>query len=305
VDTQREPVDVNIPRKGRLIQSAFREPASGGPPLFSLVEFNLTGLCNRACVFCPRGDEAVYPNRHEHIAVELYEKVVRELGALDYRGMILHSGFSEPLLAKRVETLLALSRRHCPNARLEIVTNGDRVTTERLVGLFAAGLDTLLVSMYDGPEQQRAFERMRAEAELTEEQVVLRARWLPVEEHFGMTLTNRGGLVEIPAAGVGPLRAPLEHRCHYPFYMMMIDHDGSVLLCTHDWGRKLIVGNVREHSLKELWDGATMRTVRQRLAGGDRGISPCDVCDVDGTLMGGRHFDAWLEYYERRAGSAP
>jgi radical SAM protein with 4Fe4S-binding SPASM domain len=305
VDTRHEPVDVNIPRKGRLIHSAFHEPAAGRPPLFSLVELNLTGLCNRTCVFCPRADDAVYPNRHEHIAVELYEKVVRELGALDYRGMLLHSGFSEPLLAKRVETLLELGRRYCPRARLEVVTNGDHVTVDRLRRLFAAGLDTLLVSMYDGPEQQGTFEGMRAAAGLTEEQVVLRARWLPPEEQFGMALTNRGGLVAIPAAGVGPLRVPLDRPCHYPFYMTMIDHDGSVLVCTHDWGRKLIIGNVREHSLQELWDGDAMRSVRRRLATGNRGSSPCDVCDVDGTLMGGRHFDAWLDYYERRERSAP
>jgi len=298
-------VDVNIPRKGALIASAFREPPPGAPPFFSLVEFNLAGLCNRACVFCPRASPAVYPSRNEHIPVALYEKVVRELGAMDYRGMVLHSGFGEPLLAKDVEALIALTRTHCPHARVELVTNGDRVTTDRLRALFGAGLDTLLVSMYDGPAQQRAFEAMRAEAGLTPAQVVLRVRWLPVAERFGLELTNRGGLVEIGAAGVGPLGEPLKRRCHYPFYMVMIDYDGSVLLCTHDWGRKLVVGNVRDQPLQALWDGDTMKRVRRRLAGADRGVAPCDVCDVDGTLMGARHFDAWRDYYDRAERAAP
>ena len=305
MDSAREPIDINIPRKGRLIQDYFREPAAGAPPFFSLVEFNLSGLCNRTCVFCPRVDPAVYPNRNEHIPLELYEKVMRELGAMDYRGMILHSGFGEPLLAKRVEALVELTKRHCPHARLEMVTNGDRLTPAKLRSLFAAGLDTLLVSMYDGPEQQPVFEGMRAEAGLTDEQVVLRVRWLPVEEHFGIALTNRGGLVEIKAAGVERLREPMKRRCHYPFYMTMVDWDGSVLLCTHDWGKKLVVGNVRDATLRDLWESDTMKRVRQSLAGANRDFAPCNICDVDGTLMGGRQFDAWLDYYDRRERSAP
>src|SRR5262249_13211939 len=105
------PIDINIPRKGGLIDDFFVAPAPGMPPLFALIEFNLSGLCNRACVFCPRVDPAVYPNRNEHISVELYERIMRELGELDYRGMLNYSGFGEPLLTKRLEVLIALSKQ--------------------------------------------------------------------------------------------------------------------------------------------------------------------------------------------------
>lgn len=298
------PIDINIPRKGRLIDDDFDETRGVRLPLFSLIEFNLSGLCNRTCVFCPRVDPAIFPNRNEHIPLELYEKIMRELAELSYTGMINYAGFGEPLLTKRLDVLITMTKRHCPSARLEMVTNGDSATAERLRALFDAGLDTLLVSMYDGPEQLPHFERMREEAGLTNEQLLLRVRWLPAEQHFGIALSNRGGSVEIREAGVTRLSEPLKRRCHYPFYMVMVDYDGSLLLCPHDWGKKLVIGNLNQDRIVDLWDGDAMQQVRKRLAAADRDFAPCDVCDVDGTLMGARHFQAWRRHYDLRERAA-
>jgi radical SAM protein with 4Fe4S-binding SPASM domain len=293
--------DINIPRKARLIEDHFSVPLPAGPPLFAVVEFNLSGLCNRECVFCPRADATVFPNTNDHISIALYEKIVRELGELDYRGMLLYSGFGEPLLAKRLEVLIETTKRFCSRARLEMVTNGDGLSAARLRSLFEAGLDTLLISMYDGPEQREHFERMRVAAGLAPERIVLRTRWLSAEEHYGIALSNRSGLVTIKEAGIGPLTEPRKRRCHYPFYTVMVDWDGAMLLCPHDWGRKLVVGNLNERSIAELWTSETLKQVRLTLAADNRDFAPCNVCDVDGTLMGERHFEGWLDFYGTRA----
>jgi len=299
----REFPDINIPRKRTVVDQCVPQPGqrTPSPPLFSLVEFNLSGLCNRKCVFCPRVDPRIFPNRNEHISVELFERVMLDLAAIGFRGMLLYSGFGEPLLHKHVEALIAISRRHCRDARLELVTNGDYVTVAKLRALFEAGLDTLLISLYDGPHQVSQFREMMATLNLTEEQVVLRTRWLPAEQHFGMVLTNRAGMVEIADVGVGRLSEPLRRRCHYPFYMVMVDYDGSVLLCTHDWGRKLIVGNLNHDNLLDLWNGDLIRNVRHKLAAGDRTSAPCSGCDADGTIMGQAHLAAWTTHYARDA----
>ena len=292
-------LDQNIPRKGKVLKDHFQETNGDAtaPPFFSLIEFNLSGLCNRTCVFCPRVDPNIFPNINEHLPVELYERVMGELAEVNYDGMILFSGFGEPLLYKQVEHLIRMSKQYCPNVRNEMVTNGDLVTVERLKELFAAGLDTLLLSMYDGPEQEPYFIKMREDAGLTEDQLILRIRWLPPEENYGITLVNRSGMVEIPEAGVKALTEPLARRCFYPFYQVVVDYDGSVLLCTHDWGKKLIVGNLHDQSIHELWDSPKIQKVRMRLAKADRSMSPCNLCDADGTMMGREHFQQWMGYY--------
>ena len=298
LNQRRRFLDPNIARKGNILNEHLdKQSETASPALFSLIEFNLSGLCNRTCVFCPRVDPKVFPNTNEHLSIELYEKIMGDLKEVRFDGTILYSAFSEPLLHKNVELLLQTTRKYLPNIRVEMVCNGDLVTPDKLRQLFSAGLTTLSISMYDGPHQQEFFEAMKQEVGLKDDQLLLRIRWLPPEEHFGITLSNRGGTLVMPEVNIAPLKEPLKQRCHYPFYQILVDHDGTVLLCPHDWGKKLKVGDLGRQSIQEIWDGQTIKRVRLSLAKGDRNFPPCASCDVDGTLMGQSHFDRWLEYY--------
>jgi radical SAM protein with 4Fe4S-binding SPASM domain len=69
---------------------------------------------------------------------------------------------------------------------------------------------------------------------------------------------------------VQPLLHKLERRasklwfghCPIPFSVASILHNGDVLMCVHDWGRKEIVGNLRDNTLAEVWNGDRMREIR-------------------------------------------
>jgi hypothetical protein len=114
-----------------------------------------------------------------------------------FDGTILYSAFSEPLLYERITDLIHLSKRYCPDARIEIVSNGDLATADKISALFEAGLTTLCISMYDGPHQSEHFKALQKKLGLRDEQLVLRVRWLSPEKHFGITLSNRAGTLEI------------------------------------------------------------------------------------------------------------
>lgn len=294
--------DPNLPRKGRIMERHLhsREYAEAGFPLFSQIELSITGLCNRTCEFCPRADPEVYPNRNEHMPPELHRKIVEELGTYQYSGLIGYSGFSEPFLHKQLARLIAQGRDLCPLARQEVYTNGDFATAARLRELFEAGLSSLHISMYDGPQQRPAFEAVREEAGLEAEQVVLRERYLPREQNYGLTLSNRAGMISFEKTGVQPLKEPLKQQCYYPFYMMMVDHTGDVLICSHDWGKRLVAGNLERQTIAEIWNGRQLRLVRARLAEADRRMQPCRSCDVDGRHIGADHFARWQEYYREK-----
>ena len=293
-------LDPNIRRKSDIIDGHLSvQHDIDGIPTFSVIEFNTSELCNRTCEFCPRVDPEVYPNRKLYLKVELMEKVARDLSAFNYRGKILFSAFSEPFLHNELETLIALGRKYCPDARIEVVTNGDFVTVERVRSLFDNGLTTLLTSMYDGPEQVEPLTAVRNELGLSDEQFILRVRYLSRDEHFGITMSNRAGMIEIGELGVGKLKEPLKKQCFYPHYEMMVDYDGSVLLCPHDWGKKICAGNLSEESILDVWNNKTMAFVRRKLGASERGFAPCNVCDAEGTLMGKKHFEAWKDYYSR------
>lgn len=296
-------LDPNLQRKSLIMEGhmSSEEYQRAGFPLFSLFEMSITGLCNRTCEFCPRVDPAVYPNRNENLSLDLHEKMMAELNQLEYSGIIGFSGFSEPLLHKELDQLIAISRAACPRSRLEVYTNGDFVTVEKLVRLFEAGLTSIHISLYDGPHQLEEFAKIREATGLGGHQVILRDRYYSSEEGYGLVLSNRAGMIDFKKTGVKPLTAPLRHKCFYPFYMMMVDHKGDVMLCSHDWGKKLVVGNLSKQTIVEVWAGELIRTARNRLGNADRSFLPCSGCDVKGTHIGGEHYARWDEYYKIHA----
>lgn len=294
-------IDPNIARKGQIINSNLADQKNKDVfPLFSLIEFNLSGLCTRRCVFCPRSDVKKFPNINKHLPLALYKKVMADLRKANFDGTILYSAFSEPLLYKHLDEIIRISRRYCPQARIEIINNGDIITPAIISRLFKAGLTTLCISLYDGPKQEEYFKKIQKNLGLKDDQFILRKRWLSAEENFGITLSNRAGMIEIKETGTVILKEPLESACYYPFYQAFVDYTGEVLLCPHDWGKKLILGNVKDQSILEIWNNNIFKKMRIKLSKKDRNFPPCDVCDVAGTLMGRPHFDKWLQYYGKQ-----
>lgn len=294
-------IDPDITRKGKLLDRHLKYRVyDNGPPLFSVIEFNLSGLCNRKCIFCPRSNLKVFPNVNRHMSVDLYKKIMRDLKEAGFDGTILYSAFGEPLLHKNVDIFIRLSREYCPSARVEIITNGDLLTAKILSGLFEAGLTTICISMYDGPHQLEHFNKLKNESCLKDDQVVLRSRWLTPKEHFGITLSNRAGMIEMKDIGITVAKKPMIRPCFYPFYQTLIDYDGRVLLCTHDWGRRLIAGDAGKNSIAKIWNNGILRDVRISLVKKNRNFSPCNLCDVDGILMGETHFYEWAKYYRKQ-----
>jgi radical SAM protein with 4Fe4S-binding SPASM domain len=282
--------DPGIPRKKALINktiSLYKDIV-----LPSVVEINESEICNRSCSFCPKSDPS-YPNKKIFISSALVHKLSSELSVLAYEGIFVFSGFCEPLLDVNIYNLIDIASKNLPNAKIELVTNGDPLNLKNMIKLFDSGLTTLIVSAYDGPEQLEYFKKMAIKAGVSEERVFIRPRYLPEDQDFGITLNNRSGMMSGADYKIDTLLEPLEKRCNYPFYSFFMDHNGDVLLCSHDWGKKMIVGNMNESSFSEIWDGQKINHARNRLINKNRCFSPCNLCDVNGTIMGNEHVKIW------------
>ena len=129
-------------------------------------------------------------------------------------------------------------------------------------------------------------------AEVREFATRWRARGIPV---FIYTANNRvGALPEFDEKlRLTREQVPLIHRigrraarswlghCPAPFATTDILHDGSVLLCTHDWARKEILGNVRDQTIAEIWNGERMREIRAAVYRRDYETLPaCRNCSL-------------------------
>lgn len=289
-------LDPAIGRKSDIVNEALH--LVDGWPLPSVVEISESGTCNRKCVFCPRSDPQ-YPDIKEFIAPELVKKLASELAEFSYSGIVLFSGFVEPMLDKNIYSHIKTLYEHIPLARLEMVTNGDVLNIDRLKRLFESGLSTILISVYDSREDADRFEEMCLEAGLRKDQFVIRHRYLPESESFGITINNRAGMMTEAAYSIPAPTKALKLPCHYPHYTFFMDYLGDVLLCPHDWGKRKIVGNMKNQSFRDIWLGDAFLMARKMLASGNREFKPCNACDVKGTLMGSSHVQAWSKVEKR------
>ena len=261
------------------------------------VELNPTELCNRTCVFCPRVDASIYPNRNLHLDLNLARKIATDLAERNYKGRISLSGFGEPMLAKNFLTLIRLLREILPDCIIDTNTNGDRLTSKKIRECFAAGLSFLYVNLYDGEEQLEKFHKMFAEAGFDRSRYKLRAHWVGSNDTYGLYLNNRSGMVQNEEIGIQKLQTSLKRRCYYPFHRLKIDWNGNVLLCSNDWGRKFIAGNVKNENLWDIWMSEKMWIARRKLAMSDRSMDPCNGCDVNGLLSGAGSFELLMKHY--------
>ena len=263
-----------------------------GLPLPSIVEISESGTCNRSCSFCPRSAKN-FQDIKEFVSDTFVVSLAKQLAEINYSGLVLFSGFVEPLLDKNIAQHVATIKSVVPRCRVEMVTNGDPITVKNLNKLSAANLDKLLVSCYDGEHQITELTELIEQSTFSINDVVFRPRWAGEEENFGISLSNRGGTMEGAEFSIGSLESALKIPCYYPAYTFFVDYTGEVLMCAHDWGKKAVVGNLNESSFLEIWGGPIFSEHRRRLIKGDRDFSPCDVCNVQGTRMGRAHAKEW------------
>lgn len=279
-------------RKGQERDHWSRQ--TGDNPLNSIltIEVNTTELCNRTCVFCPRHNPEVFPNRNLHMTRKGASNICRNIS--DYRGKISFSGFGENLLNPNFVGIVRTFRNELPEATLECNTNGDKLTSEYAKNLFDAGLDLLYINLYDGPEQMDHFNSVMND--ISEDRYKFRMHWSQADH--GLILNNRSGTIDWVGIEDTDITKLKGKPCHYPFYKMFLDWNGDVLFCSNDWGREHVIGNLMQDTLHDVWFSKPMTKIRKKLIVGDRTQSPCNKCSVDGTLFGKQSFDLIVNYYE-------
>ena len=280
-------LDPNLKNKSKTVESNIQLFNYKGDhyPLPTEIEISESGICNRKCSFCPRSDPS-FIHKKEFIENDLHEKLCKELKELNYIGTVRYSGFVEPLLDKNIYNLIYMVKKYAPLANVELVTNGDVLDKKRLRKLFSNGLNKILISAYDGKKEAENLESLCLDTGLSEDQFIVRHRYFSEEKDFGITLSNRSGTMENAEFKIKALKEPLKKACYIPTYTFFLDYQGEVLICPHDWGKKIILGNLKKNKLIDIWFSDKAMQIRKKLVNSDRTFSPCNLCDVEGTFMG-------------------
>jgi len=278
----------NIQRRTKIVDDKVY--LHKGFPMPTWVELSLIDVCNRSCSFCPKADQSVAPDTYQQMTRTLIDKIHDDLKKINYKGAIALCGYGEPLLHK---DLLYIVKKLSNVALVEIITNGDVLTSKRLQDLYLANVNKVLVSMYDGPHQIDKFNEMAKKANVPNELMILRDRWHGEQKDYGVKLTNRAGTIK---TGNQPEKDTYT-KCYYPTYQFLVDWNGDIFLCPQDWQRRRPMGNMMQESIFKIWTGKIMTKYRKNLLNGKRCDSPCKECNAEGTLLGYKHAANWKKIY--------
>ena len=161
--------------------------------------------------FCPKVDEKVAPDTFQKMNRKIIDEIHDQLLEINFKGTISLCGYGEPLLHKDINYIV---KKLSSISKVEIITNGDVLSSKRLQELYISDVSKILVSMYDGPEQIEKFKQMTKKANVPEDLVILRDRWYDQYNDFGVKLTNRAGTVKTgEQEEIGKYK-----NCFYPAY---------------------------------------------------------------------------------------
>ena len=155
----------------------------------------------------------------------------------------------------------------------------------------------MIISCYDGSEARDKFVDMFTQAGIADNDYEIRELWLLPGETVDQMMdrnqfNNRSGAVVVEEYR----HEFVENACYLPFYKLVIDWDGTALLCCNDWYRRHKgFGNINEISIKDIWLGSEFRKVRKNLHGGKRTGPACSNCNVKGTLVGSESVDVLMD----------
>lgn len=232
--------------------------------MFDILLLETISTCTRQCSFCAHG---LYKKPTlARLEDDLIEKVIHELILLGYRGRFSPFHINEPLLDyERVRNTIQLLKEYCPQAYASIVTNGDLINQHKIDELREVGTDVIGISIYTSTNLMYMNELSLRNKDI-----------IKLIDMRTPKLENRAGSINLGES------IPISKPCLRPSSMLVIKASGKAVLCCADMYGDIIVGDIREQSLLEIWEGELLTNYRNTLHKGREGLSPCNKCSYNG-----------------------
>lgn len=279
------------------------------PPGIRYLILGTTTVCNASCIHCPTNKAATDHVPRQAMATDLHRKVLLDLYEL---GLPVHQisfglfgdSLVDPLIVERA----GLARNLFPDAEIVVNTNGAAFSPHRHAGLTAADV---IVSLHceslDPATYDDLMQPLRAARVFPKFQSLLDA--LPGRVHVSVPVSRRN------VEELGRMRAwflqrgarsvtfdPLSSRCASDRTLfnrlairpgrvrcgpeisedLIVDADGSVLLCCQDFERLEIIGDLTQASVAETLAHPRRQIVADLLASGQHDcLTTCRQCYAD------------------------
>ena len=281
------------------------------PAFPRMVQIQTHSACNAACVFCPHAD-ASKKVPQGRMAETLFTKIVDEIALHDATLRISPYLMNEPFLDTDILNKARHIKRKVPRARVVLTTNGSRLTKQIVDDLVSDNpLRALYISM-QGIEKEPYEDSMRGTLVFEEtknnieylinmrnhhapnlklvvtmiktnridaEKAVVYWKSRGIDSKF-TRLENRGGNTEqFDSLNSGGKR--IYKNCVRLLKNAYILFNGDMVLCCTDYYKTMVLGNITNSSISEVWNSAYAQRLRFKFLRGDLSELPlCAECYI-------------------------
>ncbi|MBF0164893.1 MAG: radical SAM/SPASM domain-containing protein [Magnetococcales bacterium] len=249
------------------------------------IYLELRTFCNNTCPFCIASRD---PRPDQSMPYELYEKIIQDLVDMQFDGTIHYYQTNDPLVVRDFPRFLAHAKQRLPNVRHYVLTNGLALNVKNGRAILEAGCSVLSINVYsDSPvlvipkNVQRFLDEVLFQIYPRESQSV------PIQEtkdsfvfktqDFSLYIRRRWmNTILTPRVGTAPNNPVVAKGetflgfCEMPFTQMTVTADGRVGRCCNDALIPMPMGNARDQTLQEIWNGASYERLRGELLRNNR-----------------------------------
>ena len=270
--------------------------------------------CTASCVICP------YLRMKRPKGVMTMEVFYKVLDTVQAAGapikLITHAGIGEPLIDKHLAERIRYERKVFPDACLMIYTNASILTRERARELIDAGVDKISISLngfrketYEAVMQldyERTIENVHGLLKLRRDmdsKLQVQISCVPAEQcsseellEFRQYWTGKVDNVVIPPwvnwMGMFNGNSPkFQLPCRYIWSILLVNWDGTVIMCCEDYDGKYPLGNLTKQSLMDVFNGPIITKLRKNQLKGNFDTPPvCKGCLETSMSVVGRYW---------------
>ncbi len=251
--------------------------------------------CNGRCIFCPNEQSIQAHLPTGRMSKELFCSIIDQLTPLKPHRIMPYLQ-NEPLLDERLPELIEYIHQKMSKVTTLVVTNGTKLTNELGEKLIESGLKRLKVSLQSLDDEinkklmgysakpvieniinfSNLLKKKHSDMDFRVSSIVTSKNEKEIEEmkkfwsKYGIrlvlsSLENRGGNISDVKELSNTPEMRLRRGCIRPTRDMCILFNGKVVLCCVDWLRTVILGDLNEKSITEIWNTPRLQMIREGL----------------------------------------
>ena len=247
------------------------------------IDIELNAGCNMKCPFCLHGYKNI---KNTLLPTETYKKIIDESASFGIRGLKLNY-INEPMLRKDLEECIKYAKS-AGILNIYMVTNGILLNKKRYDSILKSGITKVFISLDAATSETYNKQRLSGKYHLVVNNILgfikernnrnlqfplIRVSFLrnKINEHEEklfdkmwrdkvdiITYQKMNDLPDIDSGITLDSKTRETVGCTFPFKQLVVDHEGDILPCCKMGGKKLVLGNIKNTTLKKAWNSDKM-----------------------------------------------